>query len=167
MADAGVWNIMQNFDTKAAFIWITDILKKHNIPFQISGGLAANIYGSKRPLQDIDIDIPEDLFDLIYEDVSDYVVFGPERYKSEKWDLMLMTLNYQGQEIDICGAYHTFIFNAVAESWVKLETDFSNVTIKELFGLQVPVIPCAELLAYKKVLSRDVDLSDVNELERN
>ena len=44
---------------KAALIWITNILKKHQIPFQISGGLAAIAYGASRSLADIDIDIPD------------------------------------------------------------------------------------------------------------
>lgn len=45
---------------KEALAWITNILKKYSIPFQITGGLAAILYGSKRPLEDIDIDIPEE-----------------------------------------------------------------------------------------------------------
>lgn len=46
-------------NAKAALIWIADILKKQQIRFQISGGLAAIAYGANRPLADIDIDIPE------------------------------------------------------------------------------------------------------------
>lgn len=43
--------IMKN--TKSALIWITDILKQHQIPFQISGGLAAIAYGATRPFSKI------------------------------------------------------------------------------------------------------------------
>jgi len=151
-------------NTKAALIWITDLLKKHHIPFQITGGLAAKVYGATRPLADIDIDIPEDKFSLIENEVKEFIIFGPENFKSEKWDLLLMTLNYQGQEIDLSGAYHSKIFNDSTGQWVNLTEDFSKVELRKIFGLQFPVISRDELLRYKKVLARDVDLIDINEV---
>lgn len=71
---------------KAALIWITDILKKHSVPFQITGGLAARAYGATRPIIDIDIDIPEDKFDIIKNEVSSFITYGPDQFKSKTWD---------------------------------------------------------------------------------
>jgi len=41
---------MQN--TEAAFRWIVDILQQKKIPFQITGGFAAHIYGAQRPIKE-------------------------------------------------------------------------------------------------------------------
>jgi hypothetical protein len=30
-----------------------------------------------------------------------FITYGPDQFKSKTWDLMLMTLNYQGQVIDL------------------------------------------------------------------
>lgn len=151
--------------TKAALEWITNILKHHNIPFQITGGLAVRAYGSDRELADIDIEIPESDFIKIQHEVSQYIVFGPANHKSELWDLFLMTLNYNSQEIDISGAYHTKIFNKVDGTWVLLTVDFAKVNYIDIFGLSLPVIHRKDLIDYKRVLKRPVDLLDLDYLE--
>lgn len=153
--------------SESALVWITDIIKKHHIPYQIAGGLAVRAYGSTRPLMDIDIDIPEDDFDKILEDVREHITFGPDWFKSDTWQLYLMTLNYQGQEIDICGAYRTKIYNKLCGTWDKIITDFSKVTYIEFEGLKLPVIPRDELIAYKKILARPVDWLDLAYLEQS
>jgi hypothetical protein len=152
-------------NTKVAFFWITDILKRLNIPYQITGGLAANLYGANRPLEDIDIDIPEECFSTIKSEVKDFIVYEPARFKSETWDLMLMTLNYKGQLIDLSGAFGTKICNKFTNEWQDYPADFSKVEIKKCFDIDVPVISKNELLFYKKVISRSVDLIDVEQIE--
>ena len=150
---------------RVALIWITDILKKHKILFQITGGVAAIAYGANRPLADIDIDIPDNQFDLIKNDVGPYIICGPARFKSDKWDLMLMTLNYHGQEIDLSGADSTQIFNEKTAEWIKLDEDLSVAPMKKVFDLDLPVISLKSLIYYKKILSREVDLVDINQIE--
>lgn len=153
-------------NVREALSWIIDIIQKHNIPFQIAGGLAAKAYGSTRKLWDIDIDISETDFCKIKNDVKPSITFGPSQFKNKSWDLFLMTLNYQGQEIDISGAYYTKIYNSKNNSWERIATDFSKVNNIEIYGLILPIIACEELIAYKKILSRPVDLLDVEYLER-
>ena len=152
-------------DTKTSLIWITDILKELNVPYQITGGLAARAYGATRDLWDIDIDIPEDKFEIVKEKVSEFIIFGPSRIKEKSWDLLLMTLHHHGQEIDLGGAYQTKIFNQSTGKWHQLFTDFSKSVSIEILGSKVPVIPRNDLLAYKKILARPVDLVDIREIE--
>lgn len=150
---------------KSALIWIVDILQKHNIPFQIAGGLAVNAYGSNRQLNDIDIDIPEEAFDIIKEEVAPYIIFGPTRFKDELWDLFLLTLDYQGQRIDLSGAYTCKIYHKIENTWIKIITDFSQVKFMKIYDLNLPVIRKEDLIAYKKILSRPVDLIDIQQLQ--
>lgn len=154
-------------DTKQALEWMVGVLKKHQVPFQISGGCAAKIYGSQRELNDIDIDIPENYFEKILEDVKPYVIYGPAQYKDKKWDLYLMTLNYAGQEIDI-GGQNAKISTRDRSQWIDFHTDFSKAVKKEFLGLEVPAIPKEDLVFYKQLLDGDhqqVDIQSINNHE--
>ncbi len=150
--------------TQETFHWIINILKKHEVPFQITGGLAAKVYGSSRELVDIDIDVPESKFEEILTEVKDFIIFGPAQYKDENWDLWLITLNYQEQEIDICGAHEAQIFDKNNSEWFWLQTNFSKSDFKEIYSVKVPVVSKNELIDYKSKLRRDVDLIDIKEI---
>ncbi|WP_131774993.1 MazG-related protein [Legionella anisa] len=149
-------------NVKDALVWITNILQRHNISFQVAGGLATRAYGSTRELADIDIDIAESDFDKIKEEVHSFITFGPDQFKDEHWDLLLMSLNYHGQVIDISGAHRTKIYNIENHSWEVVHTDFSRVNHRKIYDLMVPVIAPEELIAYKKILSRPIDLIDLD-----
>ena len=138
--------------SETAFLWIINLLQKYQIPFVITGGLAAKSYGSPRLLNDIDIDIPDDKFPSIIEELKLYIIFGPERYKDERWDVMLMTLNYYGQEIDISGGDTLKICDARTGRWADCPTDFKNATLNKIFGTAVPVIQRSDLINYKNML---------------
>lgn len=156
-----VFNIMKN--TEKAFIWITDILEKKGIEYKISGGFAARIYGSNRELADIDIEVADNDILLIKKEVEEYIIYGPKRYLDEDWDLNLMTLNYEGQEIDIAGI-NAKIFNKEIKQWEDLSSSLDTVEIKEVFGKMIPVESLESLINYKTRLGREVDIEDVKQL---
>lgn len=118
-----------------ALQWIVKILEKHSIPYTISGGFAAHLYDAKRELNDIDIDIQDKAFDIILDDIKDYLVFGPSRYKDAKWDLKLATLNYHGIEIDLGGSDACSIYNDDKKEWIKSPVDFSKAFKFDVNGL--------------------------------
>ncbi len=152
-------------NTEVAFTWIIDVLSELAIPFQITGGLAAQLYGSKRPLADIDIDILESDMDKLCARVREHIVFGPAQYRDAEWDVKLMTLMYAGQDIDISAFDTTKIFDVTTSAWVKLGGNLLLSETFEVYGFHVPVITKANLLAYKKMLGREVDRLDVAHLE--
>ncbi len=150
-------------NTKKAFLWITDILEKHNISYKIWGGFAGRVYGVTRELADIDIEIPETDIPKILVDVKDYVIYGPERYTDANWDLELMTLRYEGQDIDISGV-EAKIFNQTSGQWERCNDNLTKPNILEVYGKKVPIENIDTLIAYKTKLARDVDLEDVRQL---
>jgi hypothetical protein len=148
-----------------AFHWIIDLLEKHKVPFQITGGLAAWVYGSDRELSDIDVDVPEEWIAKLFPYVNRYVQFGPRHFKDDHWDLELMRLKYEGQPIDLGGAYHAKVFDCDLKDWVSVPADFTKAEERPIFGRLVPVVARELLLEYKKKLGREVDLLDIAHLE--
>ncbi len=144
-----------------ALKWIVNILKKHNVPFQIAGGFAAHIYGAKRSVNDIDLDIPEEKFKTILPDIEKYITFGPDRLKDEKWDLDLIVLNYEGQMIDISGAYKTKIYNEKNKTWESYPAQFETAQIKTIFEIEVYVMNPKDLMEYKKILNGEHQKIDI------
>ena len=150
--------------TRTALIWILEILKKHNVPYQIMGGFAAKVFGSKRELHDIDIDISETKFPLILPEIKEYITYGPARYQDGKWDLELVTLNYNGQEIDISGVDTLRISTKDRTQWVSYPEGFEAVTVN-FEGLDIVLMHPRKLSAYKKMLDgkhqqEDIDAAD-------
>jgi len=150
--------------TSAALHWIYHILKEHRIRFVITGGFAARTYGSHRTLADIDIEVHNKYFPLIEKSVHKFIVFGPKRYKDKTFDLLLMTLKYEGQLIDICGSDSEKLFDKEKGIWYKEHLDYDAISRKNIYDLVVPIESEKSLIKYKKKISRRVDKQDVKEL---
>ncbi|OGM96445.1 MAG: hypothetical protein A3B86_03245 [Candidatus Yanofskybacteria bacterium RIFCSPHIGHO2_02_FULL_38_22b] len=83
--------------TLNALKWIVGILNINNIPYCIGGGMAVYLYGSSRPVNDIDISVSGQYFPTIVPLVQDYIISGPKHYKNDKWDCTTLSLNYGGR----------------------------------------------------------------------
>jgi len=152
--------------TKEALKWIVQILHKHEIQFQIAGGLAVKIYGSKRELNDIDIDAPDNRINTIVPEVKKYITFGPKRYVGEGFDIFTLTLKYKGEIIDITGCDTGKLFDSSKKKWINDKVDLSKSVKRKVFGLAVPIIPKKDLIGYKKKMMRKVDKLDLKDLEK-
>ncbi len=150
--------------TKEAFLWITKILGQHNVSYQVSGGMAARIYGSRRKLADIDIDMNQAQYKKIMREIRPYIVFGPKIYKDKNWRLELITLRYKNQFIDLGGIQHAKIFNSQKKKWLALPSHLARTHLKKVYGIEIPVEDKKELLSEKKELGRKVDKMDVKSI---
>ena len=149
----------------AALAWIAGILNGSKIPFQVTGGLAARIYGSTRPLADIDIDVPDEYLPVLADLLAGHVVSGPARYRDGEWDIMLLTVNYAGCDIDLGGASGARVFDRAARTWAPVVADLGTAVRLKVYGVEVPVIARDALIAYKRRLDRDVDRLDIAAME--
>jgi len=146
---------------KLAINWLADILRSHQVPFQIGMGLAARVYGSKRDLYDIDIFIPNNSFKIIGSDIQRYCIEEPQRGRDEYWDLYLAVLKYGEIIIDLAGGTEFKIFDSNSQSWVDKRINFNNFTIRPLFGIKILIMDKPVLVDLKTTLARPVDIEDL------
>lgn len=152
---------MEDTAIQNAFNWIAGVLKDQNIPFQIMGGLAAKCYGSERPLFDIDLDIPENEFNRLLPFVRDDLISGPSRFQDGAFDILMMTLRYNGVRIDVSGRGTGKLYNTSAEKWEKIDINLNDSNEIEIYGITVPVVKKDALITYKKKIGRPEDIEDI------
>ncbi|MGF1755597.1 MazG-related protein [Vibrio makurazakiensis] len=151
---------------KSALKWIKGLLEEECVEYQIVGGLAATIHGGSREIADIDLYIHNSDAKKILIRVSQFISKPLTHYAEYGWDLEYFQLIYQNQKIEIGLSKNTKIQSALDGSWHKLEINFLESVVKGYQGIEVPVIPIHNLLEYKRILGREVDLIDIQELTR-
>jgi hypothetical protein len=103
-------------------------------------------------------------FSDIYPDVVRYVIWGPEHQQDAHWDLVYVKIDYQGQRIEMGDADNTRIYDPKTQIWIEQKIDFGRSQMMEVCGMMVPVMPKAQLIEYKTVLSREVDWVDLSQI---
>lgn len=141
-----------NDHTAKALKWIIEILRRSNIPYRVGGGVATFLYGSGREINDIDISISGEYFSRLLPLVEEYVIAGPKHYLNEKWDCNTLSLNYNGQDIDLTDVNTLLMKNSDSGEWIKNKDIYQKwpdieKTIDE--GLIVNLMHPKVLLEYK------------------
>ncbi len=150
----------------ACLRWISAMLEAKKVPYQIVGGAACRIYGSARVLNDIDLYVPEILLPIVADSLGHLVTWGPSHHRDDHWDLTYLKAKYEDLKIEIAAADSTKFWSHSNNRWVAAAIDFTNCSrIKLDVDLVVSVMPCDQLISYKKLLGRSVDLADILELE--
>jgi hypothetical protein len=151
-----------------ALRWLIPLLEAHGNRYHITGGFAAHLYGARRPVNDIDIDLPREVLDRLAPAVGEHLVFGPGRYQDSTWDLYLMTLEYRGQEIDLTAVEGGRIANKRTGEWDELVMNLDEVELLTYAGMQLRVQNRRDLIAYKGKIAYDEEkhLEDIAAIER-
>jgi hypothetical protein len=153
--------------TLKALHFIVGILDKHNVPYRIGGGFAAHIYGSERPVNDIDISLSGKYFSIIMPDILDYIEYELKHYLNKKWDCDGITLNYNGQDIDMTDVDTLRMSNKELTKWFQTKDSFRKFpnVIKEVDGIEVSLIDPRDLVSYKKELADSDHLYQLIDIE--
>ncbi len=138
-----------------ALKWIVGILNENGIPYRIGGGLAAHLYGSGRPVKDIDISLSGKYFPVIVPLVREHIVAGPKHYLNEKWDCETLSLSYHGQDIDLTDVDTLLMRDKDDSMWIKNKEIYGKWpdVRKEVEGVTVTLMHPRVLREYKEHLS--------------
>ncbi|MFG6178910.1 hypothetical protein ACGTN6_16870 [Halomonas sp. THAF12] len=147
--------------------WIVGLLSDRRIPFQVCGGLAAKGYGAERDLNDIDLFVPGEYFATVVRCGREYVSKAAAHRQEEGWDLTYVQFKYKGIKVEVGNADGAWIFDAGAETWVPLNIDFSRSRIVSVMGIELPLMTREDLVRYKSLLSRAVDLEDIRAISES
>lgn len=146
---------------KEALYWIVGVLRDRNIPFLICGGLAARGYGAERDLNDIDLFVPAEYFQAVVQAGEAFISKPATHYQEEGWDLTYVQFKYAGVKVEVGSAGEPRIFDMKTQTWVPLTIDFSHYTTMNLLGIDLPLMSKEDLVEYKSMLSRPVDVEDI------
>lgn len=146
---------------KEAAHWITGLLRHKKIPFLICGGLAAKGYGSARDLNDIDLFVPAEHFQTVVQAGQVYISKPAAHHQEECWDVTYVQFKYEGVKVEVGSADDPRIFDSINQTWIPLDIDFSRYTNVNLLGIELPLMLKVDLIRYKSVLLRPVDIEDI------
>jgi hypothetical protein len=145
--------------------FIAQTLMSEDIEFQASGGLAAIAYGATRPLYDIDLEIHRKDAEKVRWLFKDYItedwnneLEGPE----DEFDLWILKLEIKGVPIDINQVEDSRIKSKEGE-WI-LQPNMLEYEMRTVDGIELTVQSKASLIAYKKLIARDTDLIDIEQI---
>lgn len=154
--------------TLEALKWLVGILDENEVPYRIGGGAAAYIYGSGRYINDIDVSLSGQYFERLVPAVEKYIVTGPKHYLNEKWDCTTLSLEYNGQDIDLTDSDTLLMRDKANSKWIENKTIYKKHKdmVKEVNGVKVSLMHPRVLVEYKKELSGEHQQHDIDFLER-
>ena len=147
-----------------ALRWIASVLDEQGVRWIVAGGLAARAHGANRELHDIDLYVEEGALERILPRIREHHAHGPRRHRDEHWDCLFLEVRYAGEEIELAEAARCRHRDGPDAPWHPAGVEFDAADRREVFGVEVPVMPRAALVAYKRRLGRAVDRRDLKEL---
>ena len=152
---------------QVALDWLLPLLRENQIPFYVTGGFAAHLYGATRPINDIDIDVPAEAIESCIAAARAFIESPLQRYEDSTWKMFCVTLNYEGQLIDLSTDADPRVHNKTTGEWDQLEMKFDDIVWIHAYGHDIPVQNPLDLMSYKLKIRYDEEkhLSDAAAIE--
>ncbi|CAN5498870.1 hypothetical protein BH11CYA1_BH11CYA1_24230 [soil metagenome] len=141
---------------------LVSLLNEHKVPYQFTGGLAGNIYGSQWPLKDIDLEMPRAHIELVAYLLRQHIVSPMRFYQDEEFQLVMLNLKIGTTAVDINQIEAQQVCHK--GQWVPLAVDIKKAQIMPFYGIKVSVQPLDQLIAYKTLIGRTDDVADLSKL---
>lgn len=151
---------------------VIPFLEKYNFRWVITGGFACYVYGVKRPIMDIDIDIETSKdssdFKSLIGDLRDYVTESPEHFVDQNYDNYNFEITINGVVVDVCPMTEMKIFDKATTTYINFyKAGFPEHEIREWNGFKLPLLSKELIIKNKEilVLQRESDVKDIQELK--
>jgi hypothetical protein len=141
---------------------VVDALTTLGVPYQATGGLAGNLWGSTWPLHDVDLDVPNAALDVVEAHFAPFVV-RRARLVDDEFDLELLELRIDDVAIELSGADDARVCGRDGR-WTQLPSTLARSVPRTLLDRTVVCQRLEDLLAYKRLLGRAADLRDLERL---
>lgn len=159
-----------------ALNFIIPILKKYHFRWVITGGFACLVYGIKRPLTDIDIDIDTSKdaheFNNLLKQVKSFISQPLEHFVDENYDNYNVEITYKKQILDFCPMAEMKIFNKLSGKYENFYQDgFPETELVKFLGLELPLLSKKLIIKNKTMLmwkreSDNLDILGLNKLSK-
>jgi len=142
---------------------VLDLFDAAGLRYQCTGGFAGILHGSKWPLHDLDLDVAKADMAIVTAVLGGAITRHAGAYRDGEFDLVLLQAEVGGLEMDVSQVEGAKILTA--SGWEHMGTDLSRREIVSWEGQSVPVIPLADLIAYKRRLpGRAADVAELSTL---
>jgi GNAT superfamily N-acetyltransferase len=138
------------------------ILDMAGAAYQVTGGFAGNLHGSRWPLYDLDVDVRREDLPRVADLLRPWTTVPLGLYVDEEFELQLLRGEIEGVGIDVSQVEEAYA--RVGGRRVSLATTLANRQRATVLDMEVWVQPLAELIAYKELLGRSADLVDLRRL---
>jgi len=150
---------------ETALRWIVGVMRDFGVPFLAAGGLAARAYGAHRDLVDLDFYVPGKYLEALAKAAGNLLVRPPSHLKGELWEIEFLAMEHEGIRIELAAAEGARYFDRKAGVWRDARVDFRGASHLRVLGVEIPVMPLADLVDYKRALDREVDRADLAEID--
>lgn len=159
----------------AALKYIIPFLKKYNFRWCISGGFACYLYGVKRPIPDIDIDVEADKdapkFRNFLGDVKCLTTLPFQRWitADKNYDNWVMEVTIDNQVLSICTTKNLKLLNKESGRYeLFYKKGIPGPTVVNFEGLQLPLSPKEWVIKMKEALAKKkaADQGDIAAMQK-